>query len=193
MATHSHRRADTQDFEETIMPRKTVSIIMGSDSDWPIMEACYQQLQAFDVPAEVEVISAHRAPDRLRDYVVGAKDRGIGVFITAAGMAAALPGAVASFTTLPVIGVPLSASGLQGVDSLLSIVQMPPGVPVATVAIGKPGAKNAALLAIQILALADATLASALEVHKTDQAKAVLAKSDALKEKLNSARSDTNT
>lgn len=165
------------------MANSQVAIILGSDSDWPTMEACYKQLQALRISVEVEVISAHRTPDRLGTYVHEAEQRGVRVFIAAAGMAAALPGAVAAHTSKPVIGVPLDAT-LQGFDSLLSIVQMPPGVPVATVAIGKAGAKNAAVLAGQMLALADAKLADAMKEFKQSQAADVEAKSRALKEKL---------
>jgi len=155
------------------MAGSTVAIVLGSKSDWPVMEACSRELQAFGVPVLVEIISAHRAPDRLREFVLSAAERDIGVFIAAAGMAAALPGAVAAHTTLPVIGVPLAAGTLQGLDSLLSIVQMPPGVPVATVAIGPPGARNAALLAVQILALGDRRLQEALKKFKSKQAESV--------------------
>jgi phosphoribosylaminoimidazole carboxylase PurE protein len=166
------------------MSTARVAIILGSDSDWAAMEGCREQLRELQIPVDVEVISAHRTPDRLRDYVRQAEAAGVGVFIAGAGMAAALPGAVASFTTRPVIGVPLDASALQGLDSLLSIVQMPPGVPVATVAIGKAGARNAAILAAQMLALADAALAERLKILKSDQAAAVDKKSQALRERL---------
>lgn len=162
----------------------TVAIVMGSDSDWPVMEACYQQIRSLGMGVVVEVISAHRTPDRVSEFVSTAEERGVRVFIAAAGMAAALPGVVAAHTTLPVIGVPLSSGVLQGVDSLLSIVQMPPGIPVATVAIGSAGAKNAALLAAQILALSDARLKTALTDLRREQAAAVEEKSRSLKEKL---------
>lgn len=166
------------------MADATVAIILGSDSDWPAMEACHEQLRSFDLVADVEVISAHRTPDRLKDYVCSAEQRGVRVFIAGAGMAAALPGAVAAYTTRPVIGVPMDSGGLQGLDSLLSIVQMPPGVPVATVAIGRAGAKNAAILAAQILALGDPRLAGALENYKRIQAETVDKKSQCLKGRL---------
>lgn len=166
------------------MADATVAIIMGSDSDWPVMEACYEQLKSLEIGVAVEVISAHRSPERLREFVTTAEQHGIRVFIAAAGMAAALPGAVAAYTTLPVIGVPLASGMLQGVDSLLSIVQMPPGIPVATVAIGPAGARNAALLAAEILALADTRLKKALVDLRREQAAAVDKKARSLKEKL---------
>ncbi|MGQ9650821.1 MAG: 5-(carboxyamino)imidazole ribonucleotide mutase [Phycisphaerae bacterium] len=164
-----------------------VAIVMGSDSDWPVMEACYQQIKSLGIGAVVEVISAHRTPDRVTEFVAAAEQQGIRVFIAAAGMAAALPGVVAAHTTLPVIGVPLSSGVLQGVDSLLSIVQMPPGIPVATVAIGSAGAKNAALLAAEILALSDPRLKKALINLRREQAEAVEQKNRSLKEKLTGA------
>jgi len=164
--------------------RPKVAIIMGSDSDWPVMETCYKTLQDLEIPVAVEVISAHRTPERLRDFVLSADDQNIAVFIAAAGMAAALPGAVASWTSRPVIGVPLASGALQGVDSLLSIVQMPPGVPVATVAVGAPGAKNAALLAVQMLALFDAEIAQVLKKYKRKQAKLVDEKNQTLQGRL---------
>lgn len=166
------------------MTRRKVAILIGSDSDWPVMEACYKMLRQFDVPAEVQVLSAHRTPDKLAGFVRGAEDRGVAVFIAGAGMAAALPGAVAACTPLPVIGVPLASGALQGVDSLLSIVQMPPGVPVATVAVGEPGARNAALLAIQIIAIADPVLADAFKNYKRKQADSVDDKNQSLQARL---------
>lgn len=169
------------------MPTPAVAIVIGSDSDWPVMEACYRELVDFGVSAEVEVISAHRSPDRLREYVLSAAQRGIRVFIAGAGMAAALPGAIAAHTTLPVIGVPLVSGNLCGLDSLLSMVQMPPGVPVATVGIGPAGARNAAWLATQILALTDSRLGSELEKAKRKQAETVDSKSQILKERLRGA------
>ena len=133
-----------------------VGIIMGSDSDWPTMEAAYQVCRDFDVPCEVRVVSAHRTPGDMADYAKAAADRGLRVIIAGAGGAAHLPGMVASFTTLPVIGVPVQSKTLQGLDSLLSIVQMPGGVPVATMAIG--GGRNAGLMAVRILGSTDAGL-----------------------------------
>jgi 5-(carboxyamino)imidazole ribonucleotide mutase len=171
-------------WEQTNMADVTVAIIMGSDSDWPVMEACHQQLKSLGIGSLVEVISAHRTPDRLREFVVSAEQQGVRVFITAAGMAAALPGVVAAYTTAPVIGVPLASGTLQGIDSLLSIVQMPPGVPVATVAIGSAGAKNAAILAAQMLALSDARLKKALVDYRSSEAESVVKKSQSLKDRL---------
>jgi phosphoribosylaminoimidazole carboxylase PurE protein len=166
------------------MARKKVAIILGSDSDWPVMVACYQILGEFGVSVEVRVLSAHRTPDQLAAYVQAAPAREVGVFIAAAGMAAALPGAVAARTALPVIGVPLAAGTLQGVDSLLSIAQMPPGVPVATVAIGEAGARNAALLAVQILAVADPQLGEAFQKYRRNQAEMVDKRNQSLQERL---------
>ena len=161
-----------------------VAILMGSDSDWPIMEQCYTTLREFDVPATARVISAHRTPERLHEFMVSPDQEQVAVFIAAAGMAAALPGAVASYTDRPVIGVPLANEPLKGVDSLLSIVQMPPGMPVATVTVGKAGAKNAALLAVQILAVADSRLRDAFKIFKRNQAETVDKKDQDLQERL---------
>ena len=135
-----------------------VLVLFGSESDRATMEEASRVLQSFGVAHEMALASAHRSPDRVRELVLGAPSRGVRVFIAAAGMANHLAGAVAAHTSLPVIGVPLSGSPLAGADALLSTVQMPPGVPVATVAIGSAGAKNAAVLAVQILALSDPTL-----------------------------------
>ncbi len=150
-----------------------VAILMGSQSDWPTMKACYNLLRDFGVTAHVRVSSAHRTPDQTAAFAKDAANQGVQVIIAAAGMAAHLAGSVAAQTTLPVIGVPMAAGALQGVDALLATVQMPPGIPVATVGIGTPGAKNAALLALQILALADTNLAQKLRDHKTQLAAAV--------------------
>ena len=147
-----------------------VLVLVGSESDREAMKGCLENLERFGLPYEFAVSSAHRAPDRTRELAVGARGRGVRVFICAAGMAAALPGVVAAHTTLPVIGVPLDGSSLSGVDSLHAIVQMPPGVPVATMAIGAAGAKNAAILAVQILALSDDALAAKLEAYKAELA-----------------------
>jgi len=136
--------------------RPVVGIIMGSDSDWPTMKAAADACTEFGVPHEVQVISAHRTPRDLERYASGAQQRGLRVIIAGAGGAAHLPGVTAAFTPLPVIGVPMESKALKGLDSLLSIVQMPSGIPVATVAIG--GARNAGLLAVQILAVGDAAL-----------------------------------
>src|ERR1700678_4816436 len=141
-----------------------VGILMGSDSDWPTMKAAADALAEFGVASEAKVISAHRDPHGLEEYVSTARERGLRVIIAGAGGAAHLPGVTAAFTTLPVIGVPIQGKALDGLDSLLSIVQMPPGVPVATVGIG--AARNAGLLAVQILATGDAKLQSALDKFK---------------------------
>ena len=164
-----------------------VAIIMGSSSDWPTVEPCYQQLKQMEIPVEVRVLSAHRTPDQLRTFVLDGQQRGIAVFIAAAGMAAALPGAVAAHTIRPVIGIPISTEPLQGIDSLLSMVQMPPGVPVATVAVGKAGARNAAILAAQILAIHDPELCGRLENLKSNQALSVDKNCQALQELLRRA------
>jgi len=147
-------------------PKPRVSILFGSESDRPVMEEAARILESFGVAHEMEQASAHRTPDKVRDLVRSAAGRGVGVIIAAAGMANHLAGAVAAQTTLPVIGVPLAGSALGGVDALYSTVQMPAGVPVATVAIGSAGAKNAAVLAVQILATADPSLRSKLEELK---------------------------
>jgi 5-(carboxyamino)imidazole ribonucleotide mutase len=145
-----------------------VGILMGSDSDWGVMEDALRTLERFGVASEVRVLSAHRRPDATADYARRAADRGIQVIIAGAGGAAHLPGVVAALTALPVVGVPVLTRDLSGLDSLLSIVQMPPGVPVATVGINRAG--NAGLLAVQILALADAALAERLRQAKRELA-----------------------
>ena len=157
-----------------------VSIVMGSDSDLEVMRACRETLEDFGVVSEMKVLSAHRTPDALAEYLRQAEDKGVQVFIAAAGMAAHLAGAVASRTLKPVIGVPLDASSLGGLDSLLSTVQMPSGIPVATVAIGKAGARNAAFLAVQVLALSDPALAQKLGEQRKKNAEALLAKNEKL-------------
>ena len=144
----------------------SVLILMGSDSDAPVMQAAVDVLREFDVPCEMTVASAHRSPERVMRLVSEAPGRGVRLFIVGAGAAAHLGGVVAAHTTLPVIGVPIDSSALKGMDALLSTVQMPPGVPVATVSIGKPGATNAGVLAVQMLALADASLAERLMQYK---------------------------
>ena len=156
------------------MKQNQVGIIMGSQSDWSVMQAAKDILQHFAVGHEVEIVSAHRTPDRLVEYAKTAKDRGIQVIIAGAGGAAHLPGMTAAHTTLPVFGVPIPSQHLQGMDSLLSIVQMPKGIPVGTLAIGQPGAVNAALLAIAVLALHDDALAKALLAYREQQTNMVL-------------------
>jgi len=148
----------------------TVGIIMGSRSDWETMRHAAETLTALGIPHECKVVSAHRTPQRLYDYATGAVSRGLKVIIAGAGGAAHLPGMTASMTRLPVLGVPVESKALKGMDSLLSIVQMPGGVPVGTLAIGKPGAINAALLAASILATTDAALAERLDMWREKQA-----------------------
>ena len=145
---------------------KLVSILMGSDSDLEVMQECADVLKDFGVSFSMQVLSAHRTPGLVADFAAKAEKKGIKVMIAGAGSAAHLAGAVAANTTLPVIGVPLAATSLNGFDALLATVQMPAGVPVATVAVGKPGAKNAGLLAVQILALSNAKLAGKLKKYK---------------------------
>lgn len=151
----------------------SVGIIMGSRSDWPTMKLAADMLDALAVRYETQVVSAHRTPKRLYDYAAGAKSRGLKVVIAGAGGAAHLPGMAASMTPLPVIGVPVQSKALKGLDSLLSIVQMPAGVPVATVAIGEAGAANAGLLAASILATSDEKLAERLDAWRAAQTDAV--------------------
>jgi 5-(carboxyamino)imidazole ribonucleotide mutase len=161
------------------MSKPFVAIVMGSDSDLPVMEASFAVLRAFGVAFEARITSAHRTPEATKAYVQDAEQRGCAVFIAAAGMAAHLAGAVSATTVKPVIGVPMNAS-LDGLDALLSTVQMPAGIPVATVAIGKAGAKNAAYLAVQMLSLNDAQLAQALRDERKANAQEVDAKNAAL-------------
>jgi 5-(carboxyamino)imidazole ribonucleotide mutase len=158
-----------------------VGVIMGSDSDWSVMADAADALAEFDVPYEVGVVSAHRTPGRMLDYARSAADRGIEVVIAGAGGAAHLPGMVASATPLPVIGVPVPLARLDGLDSLLSIAQMPAGVPVATVSIG--GARNAGLLAVRILAVSDPALRGRIVAFQDQLAESVLAKDAALQER----------
>jgi 5-(carboxyamino)imidazole ribonucleotide mutase len=150
-----------------------VGIIMGSQSDWPTMKHGADVLEALGVPFEVRIVSAHRTPQRLYDFASGARERGLKVVIAGAGGAAHLPGMAAAMTPLPVFGVPIESHSLKGMDSLLSIVQMPGGIPVGTLAIGKPGAINAALLAAAVLALNDSALAGALDDWRSRQSAAV--------------------
>jgi 5-(carboxyamino)imidazole ribonucleotide mutase len=153
-----------------------VGIIMGSDSDLPIMEEAIKVLNEFGIGYEVRVLSAHRTPDQHAEYAKSASDRGLKVIIAAAGGAAHLPGVTAAHTTLPVIGVPIKGKSLEGMDSLLSIVQMPPGVPVATVTIN--GAKNAAILAVEIISLSDSIILSKLKDYKKKMEMESLAKNE---------------
>ena len=150
-----------------------VGIIMGSQSDWATMAHTAETLTALDVPHECRIVSAHRTPDRLRDYATTARERGLRVIIAGAGGAAHLPGMAAAWTALPVLGVPVESHALKGMDSLLSIVQMPAGIPVGTLAIGKAGAINAALLAASILATTDPALSGRLDAWRARQSAAV--------------------
>ncbi|MGA0132733.1 MAG: 5-(carboxyamino)imidazole ribonucleotide mutase [Opitutales bacterium] len=152
-----------------------VGIIMGSQSDWETMKHAADTLKALSVPFEAEVVSAHRTPLKLKDYALAARRRGLKVIIAGAGGAAHLPGMAAAMTSLPVMGVPVQSKALDGIDSLLSIVQMPAGIPVHTFAIGRAGAVNAALAAAAVLALADAPLAGRLDRFRARQTRAVLA------------------
>lgn len=154
-------------------PAPLVGVIMGSRSDWETMRHAAETLERLGVPHEPRVVSAHRTPERLFAYAKGAADRGLQVIIAGAGGAAHLPGMVASLTRLPVLGVPVESHALKGQDSLLSIVQMPAGIPVGTLAIGKAGATNAALLAAAILALADPALAARVEAFRAEQTASV--------------------
>jgi len=151
-----------------------VAIVMGSASDWDVMSHCAKTLKDFEISHESRVLSAHRTPKELEAFIIQAQQDGVQVFIAGAGLSAALPGVVAAQTTIPVIGVPLIAGSLDGMDALMSIVQMPPGIPVGTVAIGKPGAINAALYAIAILALKDEFIAEQLKNYRKTQAEKVL-------------------
>ena len=155
---------------------KKVGVIMGSQSDWETMKNSVKILEQFSIPYELNIVSAHRTPDRLYAYAKAAKNKGIKVIIAGAGGAAHLPGMIASLTSIPVLGVPILSKALSGMDSLLSIVQMPAGVPVATLAIGDPGASNAALMAAQILSLNDKPLDRKVKNYKTKQTNSVLDK-----------------
>jgi 5-(carboxyamino)imidazole ribonucleotide mutase len=166
------------------MKEAFVAILMGSDSDLPTMQSTLDILDQLQVPYEVKITSAHRTPDATHHYVSSADKRGCAVFIGAAGLAAHLAGVVASLTIKPVIGVPMDGGPLKGQDALLSTVMMPGGIPVATVAIGKAGAKNAAYLAAQILALSDTELASRVKAERAANARAVIAKDADLQQKL---------
>lgn len=159
-----------------------IAIIMGSESDLPVMNKAVELLKEFEIQFDIRILSAHRVPSKLKEFIEESEKKGIKVFIAGAGLAAHLPGVIASFTSLPVIGVPLKSGALNGFDSLLSIVQMPPGVPVATVAID--GSKNAALLALQILATANTELSVKLSDYKKNMEEAVLRKDSELQNNL---------
>src|SRR5713226_7777211 len=163
--------------------KPVVSIVMGSDSDLEIMRETGKALEELGIAYEIDVTSAHRSPDRTADYARQAGGRGIRVIVAGAGGAAHLAGMIAAHTTLPVIGVPIPSTSLQGMDSLLATVQMPAGIPVATVAIGKPGATNAGILAAQMIALGNAAVGKKLEAHKEKLARGVEEKSKKLRER----------
>ncbi|BAZ92908.1 phosphoribosylaminoimidazole carboxylase catalytic subunit [Thiohalobacter thiocyanaticus] len=145
-----------------------VGLVMGSDSDWPVMQKAAEMLERFGIPYEAKVVSAHRTPDRLFDYAATARDRGLACIIAGAGGAAHLPGMLAAKTTVPVLGVPVPSRYLKGMDSLLSIVQMPKGIPVATFAIGEAGAANAGLYALSLLAIGNTDLAARLDAYREE-------------------------
>jgi phosphoribosylaminoimidazole carboxylase PurE protein len=155
-----------------------VGVVLGSDSDLPVLTPGLEILEKWDVPFEVQILSAHRTPTEAANYAATARERGLKVIIAAAGMAAHLPGVLAAYTTLPVIGVPIASGELRGIDALYAMVQMPPGIPVATVGIG--AGKNAALLAVELLGLADPVWYHKLEAYRKEQAKGVLDKNTKL-------------
>ena len=161
---------------------KKVAVIMGSDSDWPVVKGACQQLKEYGIPFEAHIMSAHRTPAAAADFAKNARKNGFGVLICAAGMAAHLAGAFAGNSTLPVIGIPMKGGMMDGLDALLSTVQMPSGIPVATVAVG--GAKNAAVLAAQILAVSDDALAAKLDQARADMAEQIAAKEQKLQSEL---------
>ncbi len=167
--------------------KPVVGIIMGSDTDFPVMNEAAKMLQKFDIPFEIEVVSAHRSPARTHEYASTAIPRGLKTIIVAAGGAAHLAGVVAALTTLPVIAVPMATTVLNGIDSLLSTVQMPAGVPVAAMAIDKPGATNAAIYAAEILATSDAALGQRLAAYKEELARSVAEKSARVKQQLHTS------
>jgi len=160
---------------EQYTQNQKIAVVMGSQSDWPVMKNAVEQLEAFGIPHEARVVSAHRTPELLFEFAATARDNGFAAIIAGAGGAAHLPGMLASKTTLPVLGVPVPSKYLKGMDSLLSIVQMPKGIPVATYAIGEAGAANAALSAISILAVTDRSLADKLSAFREQQQQAVFA------------------
>ena len=161
--------------------KSLVGVVMGSTSDVDIMKGCLEQLEELGIPYEVKVTSAHRTPEQTKDFAEKAADRGIEVIIAGAGWSAHLAGVIAAHTLLPVIGVPIDSSPLQGMDALLSTVQMPPGIPVATVAIGKGGARNAAILAAQILALKHSDIAENLSSYRSNMTKKTIEKAESWK------------
>ena len=166
------------------MSKLDVALILGSDSDFPKIEGAVEIFKEFGVAHEVRVLSAHRTPEALEIYIEEAQKRGVGVFIGAAGGAAHLPGVIASKTTLPVLGIPIQTSSFNGLDSLLSIVQMPGGVPVAAMPVGSAAGENSALFAIQVLSLRDSSLQDKLKAHRKKQAEQVAEKDKRLRDKL---------
>lgn len=176
MTTETTTAPPPGDGPESAFPK--VSVIMGSQSDWPVMRHACEVLAELDVRHEALIVSAHRTPERLYSFAKAAKNRRVQVIVAGAGGAAHLPGMVASLTTLPVLGVPVESQHLRGMDSLLSIVQMPGGIPVGTLAIGKAGAKNAGLMAAAIVALGDPALATRLAAYRATQTEAVAAEPD---------------
>jgi phosphoribosylaminoimidazole carboxylase PurE protein len=179
-----NRREKALKSPENVNRDPVVAIVMGSDSDWKVMEKATGVLNDMDIPFDVTIASAHRSPDRAAEYAQSARSRGIRVIIAGAGAAAHLAGSIAAQTTLPVIGVPLDSSSLKGLDALLATVQMPAGVPVATMAIGAAGAKNAAVLAAQILGTSDPEISKRLEAFKEELARKVEKKAEALRRQL---------
>ena len=173
------------------MNKARVAILMGSDSDFPVMEEAVKLLEDFGVGYEILVSSAHRTPDRTAEYAKSARDRGIEVFIIGAGAAAHLAGVIAAHTTLPVIGVPIDSTALRGVDALYATVMMPGGIPVASMAIGKAGAKNAALFACAMFSTHDRDMADRLAAYRRDMAAKVTAKSEALNRHLQESRASS--
>jgi phosphoribosylaminoimidazole carboxylase PurE protein len=178
------KSADDADKTVVDTRRPVVAVAMGSDSDYPIVRGCIETLEEFDIPYEARVISAHRTPDKAHKFASTARLKGFRVLIAAAGGAAHLAGVMASLTTLPVIGIPIQTPTLGGADSLYSTVQMPAGVPVATVAVGKAGATNAALLAAEILALADEDLHDRLQAYRAGMRRKVAQKNARLRERI---------
>lgn len=162
---------------------KKVAVIMGSDSDWPVVKAACVQLQKYEIPFEAHILSAHRTPAEAAEFACSARENGFGAIICAAGMAAHLAGAFAANTTLPVIGIPMKGGAMDGMDALLATIQMPSGIPVATVALN--GAKNAAVLAAQILAVSDEALAAKLAAERTEMGQQIAQKEQKLQEEVN--------
>jgi 5-(carboxyamino)imidazole ribonucleotide mutase len=171
---------DAKQRSGSMSEQKKVAVIMGSDSDFPVVSAAVKKLKSFGIPVETHVISAHRTPQKAAEFASTAEENGFGVIIAAAGMAAHLAGVLAAYTTLPVIGIPMKSAALEGLDALLATVQMPSGIPVATVAVG--GAENAAILAAEMLALSDSTIAAKLKEMKQQMKEKVAAKDKAIQE-----------